>query len=75
MRDLAVSVGRMLGNVARWKRQLLCHHDYLWAFEKKRTFLRCGKCNHETPGFDMTGIKPPIQKFAGDSARHVVGRA
>ena len=74
MRDFAVSVGRMFGNFARWKRQVLCQHDYLWAFEDGRVFLRCGKCHHTTPGFDTAGIKPPVRKFAGDPSRHQVQR-
>ena len=59
-----------LGRASRRVSQATCRHDYHWTFREKRTFLKCQHCKHETMGWDMNGVKPPTQRFAGDPERH-----
>jgi hypothetical protein len=71
-----VSIGRALGRLSRWKRRVLCAHDYLYAFDQSHVFLRCAKCNHETPGFTVTGKRPSARpECEGIPDRHRVGKA
>lgn len=74
MKDIASMIGSFLGRMSTKWEQATCRHDYHWAFRDKRTFLKCRKCKHETPGWDMNGVKPPTQRFAGDPVRHRVER-
>jgi hypothetical protein len=62
-------VGAFLGRMSvKWD-QATCRHDYHWAFSKNRTFLRCTKCKHETPGWDLTDTKRPSLRYPGDPDR------
>jgi hypothetical protein len=47
----------------------MCRHDYHWTFRDQRTFLKCVECNHETVGWDLTGVKSPRQTYTGDPDR------
>jgi hypothetical protein len=54
--------------------QLYCGlhgHDNLMHFEKKRVYLQCASCGHETPGWTLTEM-PPKTALVGDSRRHVL---
>jgi hypothetical protein len=45
-------------------------HDRLIQFEKRRMFLRCASCGHESPGWALTEAPPRIV-FRGEGRRHV----
>ena len=48
-------------------------HDNLMQFEKKRVFLQCVSCGHETPGWALTEA-PPKVVLRGDARRHALIR-
>lgn len=53
--------------------QLYCGlhgHDRLIQFDKKRMFLRCVSCGHESPGWALNEAPPRIV-FRGEGRRHV----
>ena len=44
-------------------RQMFCGfsgHDNLMHFEEERMSLRCVSCGHETPGWELNGVRPTI---------------
>jgi hypothetical protein len=45
-------------------------HDRLIQFEKRRMFLRCVSCGHESPGWALNEAPPRIV-FRGEGRRHV----
>lgn len=38
-------------------KQLICFHEYYQKCESKHVFLKCIKCEHETPGFTLGKFK------------------
>jgi hypothetical protein len=65
-----------MGQMSLWVRQHVCRHEYLKHTEGNRVFLKCEYCQRETPGWDLSGIRPR-QVFEGDPERfkceHVAG--
>ena len=44
-------------------RQMMCGlhgHDALVQFEPDRMFLRCVSCGHETHGWELNELRPPV---------------
>jgi hypothetical protein len=44
-------------------RQAMCGlhgHDSLVQFEHDRMFLRCVSCGHETHGWELNDVRPPV---------------
>jgi hypothetical protein len=57
-------------------RQMYCGlhgHDPLMQFEKRRLYLRCASCGHETPGWTLTQAAPRVV-LRGDARRHALVR-
>ena len=61
--------GSALGRLVNRAEQVWCRHDYVPAFEKNRSFLRCAKCQRETPGWTLDEFVRPISKYPGDPNR------
>ena len=57
--SMVETLGTFLGRAHKFVSQALCGHDYYSGYENQRMFLRCSKCHRETPGWDLTDIKPP----------------
>jgi NADH:ubiquinone oxidoreductase subunit F (NADH-binding) len=45
-------------------------HDNLLHFDHNRMCLRCTSCGHETPGWEIDGIRPRL-RFHGDPERQL----
>jgi len=59
-----------------WLRQTYCGmhgHDTMLHFQHERMSLRCVSCGHETPGWALNQVPPPI-KLRGDARRHALAR-
>ena len=53
-------------------RHLVCGlhgHDTLLQFDHGRMFLRCVSCGHETPGWELNDVPPPVT--AREEDRHL----
>jgi len=67
---------RVGARVLSWVRRTYCGlhgHDNLMQFEKDRVFLSCVSCGHETPGWELTELPPPV-RFRGDARRLALAR-
>jgi hypothetical protein len=64
------------GRVFDWLRQTICGlhgHDTLLHFDKDRMALRCVSCGHETPGWELSEVRPTVT-LRGDARRHALPR-
>jgi hypothetical protein len=53
-------------------RHLMCGlhgHDTLLQFDHGRMFLRCVSCGHETPGWEVSDVAPPVAAQAEERSR------
>jgi hypothetical protein len=63
-------VGRLVTRLG----QVICGlhgHDAVLHFEGNRVMMRCTSCQHDTPGWEISG-QGPRQRYAGDAHRHLL---
>ena len=64
----------LLSRMATRIGQVVCGfhgHDALLHFEGSRVMMRCTSCQHDTPGWEITGQGPRL-RYAGDARRHTL---
>jgi hypothetical protein len=62
-----------LAGATTWLQQWVCSlhgHDAMVALDPNRVALRCPTCGFESPGWDLTDLKPPRPMQAGIPRRH-----
>ena len=61
-KSMVEAIKAFLGRTHKAISQATCRHDYYWGRAPGRLFLRCSKCQRETPGWDLSDIKPPTDR-------------
>jgi NAD-dependent SIR2 family protein deacetylase len=64
----------LLSRMATRLGQVMCGlhgHDSVLHFEGSRVMMRCTSCQHDTPGWEISGQGPRL-RYAGDARRHTL---
>ena len=60
-----------------WATQLFCGlhgHSHLRRFEKRRMFLECASCGHESPGWTLPNSSPKLRAHVDARPHRLVPR-
>jgi NAD-dependent SIR2 family protein deacetylase len=70
----ATAEAGLLSRIAMRIGQAVCGlrgHDSVLHFEGSRVMMRCTSCQHDTPGWEISGQGPRL-RYAGDARRHTL---
>jgi hypothetical protein len=70
----ATAEAGLLSRMATRIGQVVCGlhgHDSVLHFEGRRVMMRCTSCQHDTPGWEVSGQGPRL-RYAGDARRHTL---